>query len=225
MHTTCTVDAIGAGRIRSLVVDDAQSETTAQRFFDAVRRDEASARAALEPLWPMLEPVVRATIARHRTMLVRTGTDADDVVQHVALSLLRRPPTNEREQPPWIALKAWAITVTIRYLVDRTRRIRPSSDIELTDPAPLETRLDARTRVRRMLACAERLPPRYAEAFRLVLADPDLGALELAQKLGIMPRDPDLDESERERRARQNAWAVRSRTLRWLAECMREDDR
>lgn len=213
------------------------SDEAAAEFFVAARRgDGALLRACLARLVPALDPAIRRSLRRQQALVRRCRVDEEDVVQRAFERLLASPPDNPGANPPLAVLTAWARAVALNHLLDLSRRPRPeplasdaSPDSDTPSarrahlaalPPPQEALVGARELWRRACDCADRDLARYKhlrELFYAIADEPELGARELAERLGLLAGGGDEDAA---RRAEQYVWKLRERVHLKLAECL-----
>ncbi len=214
-------------------------DEAAAEFFAAARRgDAAGLRACLARLVPSLDPALRRTLRRQAALLRRCRVDEEDVVQRAFERLLASPPDNRAGHPPLAVLTAWVRAVAVNHLLDLSRRAgaesagldaAPDSDAPSSRgrPAPAavppaqEAHVGARELWRQACDCAERDLSRFKhlrELFYAIAEEPELGARELAARLGLIA-EGGADEAAA-RRAEQYVWKLRERVHVKLAECL-----
>ncbi|HEU4407049.1 MAG TPA: hypothetical protein VFS43_17405 [Polyangiaceae bacterium] len=214
------------------------SDEAAAEFFAAARRgDAALLRVCLARLVPALEPAIRRSLRRQQALVRRCRVDEEDVVQRAFERLLASPPDNPGAHPPLAVLTAWARAVAVNHLLDLSRRpaaeplageAAPDSDVPSRRrappaalPPPQEAEVGARELWRHACDCADRDLARYKhlrELFYAIADEPELGARELAERLGLLAgAEGDEDAA---RRAEQYIWKLRERVHVKLAECL-----
>lgn len=198
----------------------------AARLFSALDQgDTASARATLGALSPHIDRAVRLLLLRRRALVLRAQRGDDDVVQYVFERMLDAPPRNHAGHPPLAVLTAWTRAVALHHLLAMSRKAGreepPPSDPDAgtlpADPTQERRLSDART-------CAEMCLSKHRylrELFHAVAEDPDLGARELAVRIGLLHQG-EAASTEQIRRAEQHVWKLRERVHARLAECMNE---
>jgi DNA-directed RNA polymerase specialized sigma24 family protein len=217
------------------------SDEAAAEFFVAARRGEAAPlRTCVARLVPALEPAIRRSLRRQQALVRRCRVDEEDVVQRAFERLLASPPDNPHQHPPLAVLTAWVRAVAVNHLLDLNRRVGAESlgfdaapDSE-TPPPPgrlaarvalppaQEAQVGARELWRRACDCADRDLARYKhlrELFYAIADEPELGARELAARLGLLAGADGADEGAA-RRAEQYVWKLRERVHVKLAACL-----
>lgn len=177
-------------------------------------------RLDLATLAPVLEPVIRRTLRRHESLVRRCRLDADDVVQRVFERMLAAPP----EASEIVVLSAWARSVAINYLFDLSKRVgrEDAGEDERYIDAPQERHHQAHEQWKRARACADVELAKYKylrELFYAIADEPDLGARELAHRIGLLGAGATEDEA---RRAEQYVWKLRQRVQEKLADHLEE---
>lgn len=100
---------------------------------------------------------------RYCQAILGSSEQADDALQNTLVSALKSLPGETRE----IALKPWLFRVAHNESISLMRQRRPTAelDVELTEPdADVETRLEARERLRMLLSDLDSLPDRQSGA-------------------------------------------------------------
>jgi DNA-directed RNA polymerase specialized sigma24 family protein len=193
----------------------------APEFRELARRLVHAARERDSEQTQDLVGQMRPHLARHVSAIVRRsppppgcGVSAEDVVQEVALRLLRmgltRPPEHH---DPELTVLSWVKTVTLRYLIDLRRKCRgqprlagppPEGEGRAPEGAPIWTHL----LVDALQTCLGQRYPRALPLFLLLREDPEPAGEEIAGRLGV---------------SLANAYKIRSRMVRVLAECLEHD--
>ncbi|MCU0681433.1 MAG: hypothetical protein MUF34_04090 [Polyangiaceae bacterium] len=215
-------------------------DRAAAEFFAAAGRgDAARLRSCLAALVPALEPALRRSLRRQQALVRRCRVDEADVVQRAFERLLSSPPDNPGARPPLAVLTAWVRAVALNHLLDLSRRVGAESstfdappDSEVPSPRrrpalavlppPQEAQVGARELWRRACDCADRDLARHKhlrELFYAIADEPELGARELAARLGLIAANAGADE-EAARRAEQYVWKLRERVHVKLARCL-----
>jgi DNA-directed RNA polymerase specialized sigma24 family protein len=206
----------------------------AHSFLDAAQRgDNEAMRHAMAALAPVLAPPLRWTLQRHHSLVQRCRLESEDVVQRVFERMLASPPNNPRAQDPLAVLTAWARAVAINYLLDLARRVGREAPLGLdsdgdpledaatvTPSAPQERQHQAAEQWRLARHCADTELARHKhlrELFYAIAEEPELGARELAQRIGLLSGSAPIDEAAA-RRAEQYVWKLRERVQRKLAD-------
>ena len=194
---------------------------------------ERIARAA-EVITPAVERQVRAAAARHVKLLRDARLEPEDVAQEVLRRLLESPPRNPEGRDPVAAVLGWARAVAHHVVLDRRRRVVRETDPpaergeHASSERSAEELLSLRGEIARMLAESEGLATHkyLRETFRVLVADPDVTALELAQRVGLIDTTASgmaaPDYAARAKKAAQYAWKLRQRMLDLLAARMGE---
>jgi len=198
----------------------------ARSFLLAAETGNLSAmRRTLADLRPLLVPAIERTCRRHESLVRRCRLEREDVVQHVFERMLSAPPNNPAGRDPEAVLVAWARTVAIHHLLDLGRRIGRESPSEGEDPptsgAPQEKQHEVAERWQVARACADTELVRHKhlrELFYAIAREPELGARDLARRIGLL--DDEVVDEERARRAEQYVWKLRERVQRKLADYM-----
>jgi len=205
----------------------------------AVRERVAVAAAVV---MPSLLRQVRAIATRNPRLLRDARLEPEDVAQEVLRRLIESPPCNPDGRDPVAAVLGWARAVANNVLLDRRRRTareRPAGQAgqeeagddqrrgppEAVDPErPAEDVLEVLGEIERMHTESVHLASyKYLrETFRVLVKDPDISALELAERVGLIeapPAEPiSADYRTRAKKAAQYAWKLRQRMLDTLAE-------
>jgi DNA-directed RNA polymerase specialized sigma24 family protein len=228
-------------------MDDASLEQACVEIVEAAA--DVSGGAAIESLRarlaraaatiaPFVERQVRAVAARNAKLFRDARLEMEDVAQEVVRRLIESPPRNPEGRDPVAAVLGWARAVAINVLLDRRRRTareivpRAVGTDEDDSMGAREAASDERSAadvlvvlgdIERMHVEAEHLTAykHLRETFRVLVTDPDVSALELAQRVGLVGEpdgEPMSDEYRaRARKAAQYAWKLRQRTLDLLA--------
>lgn len=182
-----------------------------------------------------LGPPIRRTLQRHDALVRRCRLESDDVVQRVFEKMLASPPSNPGGHDPLAVLTAWARAVALNYLLDLGRRVGRERDIASGSPgaepfddepehsvgAPQERRHEAAEQWRLARRCAETELSRYKylrELFYAIAEEPELGARDLALKIGLLQASPEQVDEATARRAEQYVWKLRERVQNKLAD-------
>ncbi|HEU4538591.1 MAG TPA: hypothetical protein VFS00_30935 [Polyangiaceae bacterium] len=216
----------------------AGDRAAAEFFAAAGRGDAARLRACLAALVPALEPALRRSLRRQQALVRRCRVDEEDVVQRAFERLLSSPPDNPGARPPLAVLTAWVRAVALNHLLDLSRRVGAEAaafdappDSEVPSPRrpalaalpPVqEAQVGARELWRRACDCADRDLARHKhlrELFYAIADEPELGARELAARLGLLAAHAGADE-DAARRAEQYVWKLRERVHVKLAACL-----
>lgn len=136
------------------------------------------------------------------------------MVQEVALRLMKtgltRPPAGH---DPELTVLSWVKTVTLRYLIDLRRKCSgraepteslPNGEGRAPEGAPIWTRL----LVEALQSCLGQRYPKAVPLLVLLREDPDPTGEEIAERLGV---------------GVANAYKIRSRMIRVLADCLDDD--
>jgi DNA-directed RNA polymerase specialized sigma24 family protein len=232
-------------------IDDAQLEEACIQIVEAAaelsdvlpasRELRRAARARLASsaalVAPSLVKQVRAISAKNARLLREARLEPEDVAQEVLRRLIESPPRNPEGRDPVAAVLGWARAVANNVMLDRRRRAgwerpeprggeeeEPRAPSEAIDPErAAEDVLEVLAEIERMRVEAEHLASyKYLrETFRVLVKEPDVPALELAQRVGLIeppPAEPAPAEYvARSRRAAQYAWKLRQRMLDLLA--------
>jgi hypothetical protein len=187
---------------------------------------------------PSLVNQVRAIGARNAKLLREARLEPEDVAQEVLRRLIESPPTNPEGRDPVAAVLGWARAVANNVMLDRRRRTgrerpaatadgdngEPNNAVEPVDPERrAEDVLEVLAEIERMKAESEYLVSyKYLrETFRVLVKEPDVAAVELAQRVGLIEAPPleapSPEYVARSRKAAQYAWKLRQRMLDMLA--------
>lgn len=222
-------------------MDDASLERVCVEFVAAGADRDRAARAVR-----VLSPVVHAQIrglARDKANLFASGRiEPEDVGQEVLRRMIDSPLSNVSSRDPVATVLGWTRAVAIRFLIDRRRRNKAEAPLDPPDSERpqrevvssergADDELDVHKGVARMHAAAKELGrhKHLAEVYAVLVKDPDIPALDLVLRAGVVaPPDASAPEEERaawRKKSTQHAWKLKQRVLDFLAEQLgaRED--
>jgi len=198
-----------------------EDEDAAAFLRAAQQGDELGMRRSLASLAPVLTPAIQKMALRHGSLLRRCRLDAEDVVQRVFERMLSSPPSRGGTSAE---LHGWARTVALNYLLDLARRVGRELEESEEERAPASItapqirRHEASEQWALAKQCADEDLVRHKylrELFYAIASEPELGARELALRIGLLAEDAGEDER---RRAEQYVWKLRERVHNRLAD-------
>lgn len=203
-------------------MDDASLEQACVEILENQEPRQGRGRAA-QVVAPSVERQVRAVVAKNARLFRDARLDAADVSQEVLRRLIESPPNNPEGRDPVAVVLGWARAVANNMALDGRRHAvreiapRESRDEEADAERPAEEVLLVLSEIDRMHAESQHLASyKYLrETFQVLVKDPDVSALELARKVGLIEAT-DSDPA-RTKKAAQYAWKLRQRMLDLLA--------